>query len=195
MSSTIVATLSGARIDLLAPDWRAIELADVACGLALVRRFNGRGVSVLDHSERVADLVALPRLKLAARLHDAHEFVFGDWLTPALCAVADLVGLQLYGAVDVVKQRLDVAILRRVLATFGPAEFADEESEDSEAKAIAREMRALEVHAADKAAAALELRALDLGRPLGPALGAEAETMRWLEGVRRDCAARYGARP
>src|ERR1700749_4082029 len=85
--------LSGRRLDLLDPSPLDIEIADIAHGLARVARWNGqtRGAhifSVAQHTLLVEAVMraASPRiddkLRLAALLHDAPEYVIGDMISP-----------------------------------------------------------------------------------------------------------------
>jgi hypothetical protein len=198
--TTLVPMLSGARIDLLAPDWRSVELSDVAYGLAAQRRWVGqarRQVSIADHSNRVAELVKPRRLRLAARLHDGHEYAWGDWPLPALNALAAQLGPEIFADVDSIKRGLDVAIARRVLSAYGPASWPEGESEDTEAHLLAAEMRAEAVHRADAEAARIE--ACGSGRggvttfELGPTPAESTAALAWLAGVKADCFERYEA--
>lgn len=85
--------LSGRRLDLIDPSPLDIEISDIAHGLARVARWNGqtRGAeifSVAQHSLLVEAMVAAndpapdARLRLAALLHDAPEYVIGDMISP-----------------------------------------------------------------------------------------------------------------
>ncbi len=85
--------MSGRRLDLLDPSPLDIEISDIAHGLARVSRWNGQtrgdhAFSVAQHSLVVADIVdriepdAPVRLRLAALLHDAPEYVIGDMISP-----------------------------------------------------------------------------------------------------------------
>ena len=85
--------LSGRRLDLLDPSPLDIEIADIAHGLARIARWNGQtsgtwAMSVAEHSLLVERIVALlaPDLgaepRLAALLHDGHEYVVGDMIGP-----------------------------------------------------------------------------------------------------------------
>jgi uncharacterized protein len=85
--------LSGRRLDLLDPSPLDIEIADIAHGLARVARWNGQtqGAHIFsvaqhtllveavmrDHNPRID-----ARLRLAALLHDAPEYVIGDMISP-----------------------------------------------------------------------------------------------------------------
>jgi 5'-deoxynucleotidase YfbR-like HD superfamily hydrolase len=92
--------LSGRRLDLLDPSPLDIEIADVAHGLARVARWNGQTsgahiFSVAQHTLLV-DLVMRTqtpeiddRLRLAALLHDAPEYVIGDMISPFKAALGD----------------------------------------------------------------------------------------------------------
>src|SRR5580700_5375088 len=85
--------LSGRRLDLLDPSPLDIEIADIAHGLARVARWNGqtRGThifSVAPHTLLVENVMREQtprvdiRLRLAALLHDAPEYVIGDMISP-----------------------------------------------------------------------------------------------------------------
>src|ERR1700684_4043220 len=85
--------LSGRRLDLLDPSPLDIEIADIAHGLARVARWNGqtRGAhifSVPQHTLLVEAVMreqtprADVRVRLAALLHDAPEYVIGDMISP-----------------------------------------------------------------------------------------------------------------
>ena len=85
--------LSGRRLDLVDPSPLDVEIADIAHGLARVARWNGqtRGpeiFSVAQHSLLVEALFAAgateptARMRLAALLHDAPEYVIGDMISP-----------------------------------------------------------------------------------------------------------------
>ncbi len=85
--------LSGRRLDLIDPSPLDIEIADIAHGLARVARWNGQtsGAHIFSvaqhtllveavmraHSPRIDD-----KLRLAALLHDAPEYVIGDMISP-----------------------------------------------------------------------------------------------------------------
>lgn len=84
---TIFRTASGAGVDL-AGEVR-IGIADIAHHLALINRFGGASefpVSVAQHCLNVAKILRLwrmpPLLCLQGLLHDAHEAVTGDLVTP-----------------------------------------------------------------------------------------------------------------
>jgi uncharacterized protein len=85
--------LSGRRLDLLDPSPLDIEIADIAHGLARVARWNGqtRGAhifSVAQHTLLVEAVMRAQapridaRVRLAALLHDAPEYVIGDMISP-----------------------------------------------------------------------------------------------------------------
>jgi 5'-nucleotidase len=134
--------LSGRRLDLLDPSPLDIEIGDIAHGLARVARWNGQTngahiFSVAQHTLLVDAVMRQRsprvdhRVRLAALLHDAPEYVIGDMISP-FKAVLD-------GAYKAVEKRLLSAIHIR----FGlpPALPAD----------ITRQIKA-----ADKGAAYLE---------------------------------------
>jgi 5'-deoxynucleotidase YfbR-like HD superfamily hydrolase len=85
--------LSGQRLDLLDPSPLDIEIADIAHGLARVARWNGQTsgahiFSVAQHTLLVEAVMReqMPRVdvrvRLAALLHDAPEYVIGDMISP-----------------------------------------------------------------------------------------------------------------
>ncbi len=85
--------LSGRRLDLLDPSPLDIEIADIAHGLARVARWNGQTVgahifSVAQHTLLVETVMRHEqprvdqRVRLAALLHDAPEYVIGDMISP-----------------------------------------------------------------------------------------------------------------
>jgi uncharacterized protein len=118
--------LSGRRLDLMDPSPLDIEIADIAHGLARVARWNGqtRGAhifSVAQHTLLVETVMRTQtpridvRLRLAALLHDAPEYVIGDMISPFKAVLG--------GDYKVVEKRLLGAIHVR----FGlPAVLADE---------------------------------------------------------------------
>jgi uncharacterized protein len=85
--------LSGRRLDLLDPSPLDIEIADIAHGLARVARWNGQTsgahiFSVAQHTLLVEMVMREQspnvdtRVRLAALLHDAPEYVIGDMISP-----------------------------------------------------------------------------------------------------------------
>ncbi len=85
--------LSGRRLDLIDPSPLDIEIADIAHGLARVARWNGQTsgahiFSVAQHTLLVETVMRAERpridtkLRLAALLHDAPEYVIGDMISP-----------------------------------------------------------------------------------------------------------------
>ena len=85
--------LSGRRLDLLDPSPLDVEIADIAHGLARVARWNGQTsgahiFSVAQHTLLVEAVMRAEtpridaRLRLAALLHDAPEYVIGDMISP-----------------------------------------------------------------------------------------------------------------
>ena len=85
--------LSGRRLDLLDPSPLDIEIADIAHGLARVARWNGQTsgthiFSVAQHTLLVEAVLRAEnpnidgKVRLAALLHDAPEYVIGDMISP-----------------------------------------------------------------------------------------------------------------
>ncbi len=169
MVASLSMTQSRVLLDVANPDWRAINLFDVAHGLANTNRFCGhpvRQVSVLEHSLAVARIVPAP-LKLAALLHDGHEAFMGDWPRPAVAALAKQLAalgvrearVTLDAALDMQRLGLDIAIARQVLDIAGERC----RDPDEEAVRLAAEMRSPEVVEADRLCGEAEL-ALFLAR-------------------------------
>jgi hypothetical protein len=85
--------LSGRRLDLLDPSPLDVEIADIAHGLARVARWNGqtRGAHIFSVAQHTLLVEAVMReqtprvdvrVRLAALLHDAPEYVIGDMISP-----------------------------------------------------------------------------------------------------------------
>jgi uncharacterized protein len=105
--------LSGRRLDLLDPSPLDVEIADIAHGLARVARWNGQTsgahiFSVAQHTLLVEAVMRAnnpridTRLRLAALLHDAPEYVIGDMISPFKAVLG--------GDYKVVEKRLLAAI-------------------------------------------------------------------------------------
>lgn len=93
--------LSGRRLNLLDPSPLDIEIEDIALGLARNTRWNGQtqgahAWSVAQHSDFVVDIVrrlnpkAPADVLMAAKLHDASEYVTHDLITPLKAVVGDV---------------------------------------------------------------------------------------------------------
>ena len=93
--------LSGRRLNLVDPSPLDIEIEDIALGLSRNTRWNGQtlgphGWSVAQHSDFVVEIVrrlkprANARLLMAAKLHDASEYVTHDLITPLKSVVGDV---------------------------------------------------------------------------------------------------------
>jgi hypothetical protein len=112
-----VATLTGL-VDLLDPDPKKITPAAIAFGLAKLNRWAGDTelpLSVAQHSKRVGEIFRIHFRQFTAQavhadLHDAHEYLIGDQITP----LARLLDHHIPGAMSLIgreKARLDVRIL------------------------------------------------------------------------------------
>jgi 5'-deoxynucleotidase YfbR-like HD superfamily hydrolase len=93
--------LSGRRLNLIEPSPLDIEIEDIALGLSRNTRWNGQtngahGWSIAQHSDLVVDIVrrlkprATASLLMAAKLHDASEYVTHDLITPLKAVVGDV---------------------------------------------------------------------------------------------------------
>lgn len=121
--------LSGRRLDLLDPSPLDVEVADIAHGLARVARWNGQThgthiFSVAQHTLLVEAVLrahtprADHRLRLAALLHDAPEYVIGDMISPFKAVIG--------GSYKIVEKRLLAAIhIRFGLPPVLPAELTE----------------------------------------------------------------------
>lgn len=125
--------LSGRRLNLIEPSPLDIEIEDIALGLARNTRWNGQtqgphGWSVAQHSDLVVDIVrrlkprASAKLLMAAKLHDASEYVTHDLITPLKAVVGDVfkeVELRLTRAIHIrfglppVLETADKALIKR----------------------------------------------------------------------------------
>ncbi len=199
LRATLARSYSGALVDLDAPDWREIDLDDVARALSTMARFNGhtcRPLPVLEHSQVVAQLVP-PRHRLAARLHDGHEYMTGDSTRPYVATLEKRLGSDLIRRViDGIKFDLDVAIARQLIERFVPGL----PQADLEARQLAAEMRSPIVKAADEAASAIELKRFFGGMvaspsPYYPERMPEPEDVarEWLADVERETRERFAS--
>jgi uncharacterized protein len=122
--------LSGRRLDLLDPSPLDIEIADIAHGLARVARWNGQTNGTHIFSVAPPPLLVevvmreqAPRLdhrlRLAALLHDAPEYVIGDMISPFKAVIG--------GSYKLVENRLLAAIhVRFGLPPALPAEITQQ---------------------------------------------------------------------
>jgi 5'-deoxynucleotidase YfbR-like HD superfamily hydrolase len=119
--------LSGRRLDLLDPSPLDIEIEDIAHGLARVARWNGQTqgahiFSVAQHTLLVEAVLRVitprvdDRVRLAALLHDAPEYVVGDMISPFKAVIG-----QSYKAVE--KRLLAAIHIRFGLPATLPAEI------------------------------------------------------------------------
>ena len=185
--------LSHSRVDLLAPDWRAVSLEDMAHGLARIRRFVGQTrVPFNDaaHSLHVADL-APRKFRLAALLHDGHEYVTNDVITPLILAL-DALQPGAAAGLDWIKRGLDHVIARRVIDAYAPATIA--RGAAIEAEIVVEEMRSADVRDADRLAFEIEndlrFRAAPLANDYFDMTEAFAASQ-WLEALRAATEARF----
>ena len=119
--------LSGRRLDLLDPSPLDVEVTDIAHGLARVARWNGQThgahiFSVAQHTLLVEEVLRTRspridrRVRLAAMLHDAPEYVIGDMISPFKAVIG--------GSYKTVEKRLLGAIhVRFGLPPVLPEEF------------------------------------------------------------------------
>jgi 5'-deoxynucleotidase YfbR-like HD superfamily hydrolase len=93
--------LSGRRLNLIEPSPLDIEIEDIALGLARNTRWNGQthgahAWSIAQHSDLVVEITRRLRPRapadvlMAAKLHDASEYVTHDLITPLKAVVGDV---------------------------------------------------------------------------------------------------------
>lgn len=161
-STACVQLHSGFCVDLLVPDLQALTLTDIATGLSRLARFNGatRGpypYTVAQHSCLVADILAERRhthtLQKAGLLHDAHEALCGDIISPVKAALG-------HHVVHALERRLQVALSARF--GLGPLIWCQPAIQQADADALATERRDL------------------MARPAWPWPEANAEPLDWI---------------
>jgi uncharacterized protein len=124
-----MATVSGARIDMIQPDPYSFRFIDIAHGLSREGRFSNQTeaeYSVAQHSLLVYEILAQhpehgddPALLLMALLHDGHEFITRDLSTPFAHALDELAP----GALDALKARYQDCIWK--MAGLTPEETSN----------------------------------------------------------------------
>lgn len=109
-----VTMVDGSTVDLLDPRPDQIKWPAIADGLAKQVRYNGQvsgTYSVAQHCCLVSDLLPTdPTVRLYGLLHDAHEAILGDIITPVKHALLSLGGNNAAQALKVIELRLDEAI-------------------------------------------------------------------------------------
>lgn len=142
-SIAVVQLHSGFCVDLLAPDLRDLTLTDIATGLSRIARFVGatKGAhpyTVAQHSCLVADILEQRRethaMQKAGLLHDAHEALMGDIISPVKAALGRHV-------VHELERRLQVALSARF--GLGPMIWCQPTLDQADADALATERRDL----------------------------------------------------
>lgn len=108
-----IQTHSGRLIDLKNMVSTDVNIQDIVHGLSSIRRFNGRGLTVLQHTLSMFDFVrAMYRgkdreeLLCAVLVHDLAEAYIGDIIQPVKAAVPQIAGLE---------QLVQYAILHKLL--------------------------------------------------------------------------------
>ena len=161
-SLAVVQLHSGFCVDLLAPDLRGLTLTDLATGLSRLARFNGatKGAhpyTVAQHLCLVNDILRERRhthaMQVAGLLHDAHEALCGDIISPVKAALGRSV-------VHELERRLQVALSARF--GLGPLIWCQPALQQADADALATERRDL------------------MARPIWPWPEADGEPLDWL---------------
>jgi len=111
-------------LDLKPADLAADKIAD---GLAKTNRFNGTTPvpwSVASHSV-VVDMICPPALRGHGLLHDAHEYILGDWVTPAVEFVARPYETVMSNVVNSALDRAKLALDARIGQAWSLPEMDD----------------------------------------------------------------------
>lgn len=181
MTRAWMQTMSGRSLTMAKPDPREIDLlVDLPEALARLCRYNGAvpgGLySVAQHCVVMCDVVLDDTgdadLAAIALLHDAHEYIWGDFTTPAVDGLAeiaaDLLGPVEAGAIPevirIAKKRADEAIFRACGLPFPPTAEQARVIKSYDLRMLATERRQLLAtcgrrwHAAAEKAEPLRLR-------------------------------------
>ncbi|MEH6691319.1 MAG: hypothetical protein V7774_09065 [Pseudorhizobium pelagicum] len=105
----------GTVMDLAAPTVNEICFVDMARALAGARRFDGRGMPIAQHCVMGAQAIlnegGTPLEAALFLLHDAHEWLLGDWTEPAQTLLGSLLpSLAVKSAIAQMKGGWDAAI-------------------------------------------------------------------------------------
>lgn len=142
-STACVQLHSGFCVDLLTPDLSGLTLTDIATHLSRIPRFVGatkgaHAYTVAQHCCLVADILAerhhTHMMQKAGLLHDAHEALMGDIITPVKVALGRHV-------VHELERRLQVALSARF--GLGPLVWCQPALSQADAEALATERRDL----------------------------------------------------
>jgi len=135
MTRAWMQTLSGRSVTMARPDARDIDpLLDLPETLARIPRFNGAvpggNYSVAQHSCHMADAIldegGDADTAAVAILHDAHEYIWGDWTSPAQQGLAEIEAelfgdSRIGGVIAEAKSRADQAIFKACGVPWPPA--------------------------------------------------------------------------
>lgn len=132
-------------VDIMRPDWRAIDIRFLAATLARINRYNGRTalpLSVAQHSIHVARLLPA-RLRRHGLLHDGHEAILGDITAPMKAALRLMSPMSRPDPVGALESAWDAAI-HRALSLPWPLSGDDAALiKAADLRALATEMRDL----------------------------------------------------
>ena len=135
-------TSSGGAIDILSPSPAQFRLTDIAISLSLIARFNGHTLipwSVASHSllcEAILPREVTPMCRLYTLMHDAHEMVTGDIVTPMKEALAQMAGADLIGRIS-----RDVQLAIHAAAGMPPVNAQKTWTKAADLRALAMEKR------------------------------------------------------
>lgn len=137
---------SGRLLSLVNPKPEHIHFPDIAEMLAKTNRFaggtTGCAYSVAQHSCLVSDHLP-PEARLAGLLHDAHEAVLGDWVTPFKNAVQLCGGTIAMGALQRLEKNMAAAIHHAAFHPWPLTEMTAHWIKQEDMAALATEKRDL----------------------------------------------------
>jgi hypothetical protein len=119
--TTIVRTYSGAAVDLLKPDAAAIDMGDIAHHLSIINRFAGASefpIPVAQHSLHVERILgqrgATAARRLLGLLHDGHQYILGEIITPAAQAIKIMAPVSEFDRIDFIKGLVNTALFGKL---------------------------------------------------------------------------------
>lgn len=110
--SSLKALPSGKVIDLTKPNEYTFTVEEIGANLSKLLRFSGYGVSVAEHSVKVAhtlySLTKNPHIALVGLLHDSAEAYIGDICTPLKSVLGEAIDKVESGVLNAIYKQLGV---------------------------------------------------------------------------------------
>ncbi|MFC3693081.1 HD domain-containing protein [Chenggangzhangella methanolivorans] len=133
----------GGKWDLLAPDPATLRWRDLALRLARMPRFGGETDWSLAEHMMLAARLAPPEARGHALLHDAHEGILGDWVTPVKSALKRLGGPPVRVALGELERRSAAAVHAAAGLPFPPPDAVARAVDEADRRALSTERRDL----------------------------------------------------